>query len=248
MKTDKETDLYPLLTTLRARARQPFSFSATRWPYFLFPGLTLVLLSLGLLDRAAVEGQAARPAALVLAAERLTDLTTAPWILSVALTLALVCFAAATRLQTLHGKWRALICGYQALYVFTAVGASSLSVNIIKHLLGRARPSLIDLSGILNFRPGGWVYDYASFPSGHSTTAGAIFVALALLKPKFAPGFVSLAIFFAFARVAVGAHYPSDIFAGLFYGAWVSVAVACAFAHYRLVFATAGGRFPHPCC
>ncbi|TCT41081.1 membrane-associated PAP2 superfamily phosphatase [Martelella mediterranea] len=244
MKTGQKTEKQFSFKILNRRSRLPFSFSATRWPFFLFPGLTLVLLSFALLDQAVVLDKAARPAWLVTISKHLTDITTAPWILSVTFVLACICFAASENITDVRKRWRALVCGYQSAYLFAAVALASASANIIKNLLGRGRPSQFDVSGIFNFQPGGWVYDYASFPSGHSTAAGAVFMALALLKPRLAPGFISLAIFFAFARVAVGAHYPSDIVAGLFYGAWVSTFTACLFAHYRLVFEISKARWP----
>ncbi|MFJ5549359.1 phosphatase PAP2 family protein [Streptomyces sp. NPDC093225] len=58
-----------------------------------------------------------------------------------------------------------------------------------------------------------------SFPSNHSTIAGAAAVALALALPRL--GFVTLpmALLMAFSRVFVGVHYPHDVGIGLVLGA-----------------------------
>jgi undecaprenyl-diphosphatase len=60
-----------------------------------------------------------------------------------------------------------------------------------------------------------------SFPSDHSTMAGAVTAGLFLVDPIL--GWVSLvlALVLAFARVYIGAHYPYDVLAGLFVGAAV---------------------------
>ena len=145
---------------------------------------------------------------------------------------------------------RAALVLHQGFYLFCSVALASATVNVVKRLIGRARPTLFDTVGDLHFNVGVWAYDYASFPSGHSTTSGAIFAGLALLYPRLGPFFAAFAIFFGFARIAVGAHYPSDVSAGLFYGTWISVLVACVFARYRLLFAVPERglpvRRPHP--
>ena len=55
--------------------------------------------------------------------------------------------------------------------------------------------------------------------SGHATTAGAASVILALALPRLAPLILPLGFALALTRVAVEAHYLSDICAGLALGA-----------------------------
>lgn len=63
-----------------------------------------------------------------------------------------------------------------------------------------------------------------SFPSDHATVAGAVTIGLFFVDRRL--GFVTAfaALLMAFARVYVGAHYPSDVAVGLLLGASVAAA------------------------
>ncbi|MEV6373949.1 phosphatase PAP2 family protein [Micromonospora musae] len=60
-----------------------------------------------------------------------------------------------------------------------------------------------------------------SFPSNHSTVAGALAVATLLLARRIGLVALALAGLAAFSRVFVGVHYPHDVVAGLLFGAGV---------------------------
>ena len=68
-----------------------------------------------------------------------------------------------------------------------------------------------------------------SFPSDHATTVGAVACGLLLVNRRFGTVAVVGAFTMAFARVYVGAHYPSDVVVGLIIGAAVA-AVGARFA------------------
>ena len=59
---------------------------------------------------------------------------------------------------------------------------------------------------------------YASLPSGHSTAAFSILVALAALFPAWRPYLAVYAIFIALSRIVVLAHHPTDVLAGAVVG------------------------------
>lgn len=61
-----------------------------------------------------------------------------------------------------------------------------------------------------------------SFPSDHATVAGAVAVGLLFANRRWGIIASILAILMAFTRVYVGAHYPSDVLAGLVLGGLVS--------------------------
>ncbi|MEV8018985.1 phosphatase PAP2 family protein [Streptomyces sp. NPDC086554] len=58
-----------------------------------------------------------------------------------------------------------------------------------------------------------------SFPSNHSTIAGAAAVGLAVAWPRIAALTLPMAVLMAFSRVFVGVHYPHDVAVGLILGA-----------------------------
>ncbi|MFH8797139.1 phosphatase PAP2 family protein [Streptomyces sp. NPDC017941] len=60
-----------------------------------------------------------------------------------------------------------------------------------------------------------------SFPSNHSTIAGAAALGLALAWPRVAAMTLPMAVLMAFSRVFVGVHYPHDVAVGLVLGALV---------------------------
>ncbi len=64
-----------------------------------------------------------------------------------------------------------------------------------------------------------------SFPSNHSTIAGAAAVGLALAWPRIAAFTLPMAVLMAFSRVFVGVHYPHDVAVGLVLGAVVAFLV-----------------------
>lgn len=234
----------PPLLRRRRIAPGKFRLSATRWPWFLLPATALVLLCMAVLDGPVAAARDAMSPRFQEFAARLTDVTTAPWILAASGAVTIIAFTASALLSGPKSKYRAALVVHQGFYLFSSVALASATVNIVKRLIGRARPNLFDTVGDLHFNFGVWAYDYASFPSGHSTTSGAVFACLVLLYPRLGPFFATFAIFFGFARIAVGAHYPSDVSAGLFYGAWIAVLVACLFARYRLLFAVPEAGLP----
>ncbi|WJH41625.1 phosphatase PAP2 family protein [Aliirhizobium terrae] len=61
-------------------------------------------------------------------------------------------------------------------------------------------------------------------------------MAMALIAPPYRLVFLSMALWLGFSRVIVGAHYPSDVIAGLALGAWFSLAMAIVFARHKILF------------
>jgi membrane-associated phospholipid phosphatase len=100
------------------------------------------------------------------------------------------------------------------MFVFAAIALSGLTVDLIKVLVGRARPYLWRDGGIYQFAPPGWSSLYQSFPSGHSSTVVAAALATGLLVPAWRWPLLGFAGLLALTRLAVGAHYPSDLLAG----------------------------------
>ncbi len=131
-------------------------------------------------------------------------------------------------------KWHHVFLKYY--FVFSNIVLSGLLAVFLKNLFGRARPFLFDGTSLWESIPFEGVYKYASFPSGHSTTAGALFAALFFLKPKWGIIVAPIAVWVAVSRVAVGAHFPSDVVAGFTLGVVFTWLYARSFARKRLLF------------
>jgi undecaprenyl-diphosphatase len=166
----------------------------------------------------------------------LTQFGKADWILigtGVAVVIALLMEASALRPRE---RIMRAIRLFAAAYVFLSVAASGIIANLCKYIIGRARPKLYADNGTFSFDFWSWNPDWASFPSGHATTALAFGVALALLFPRLFWVFLCVGFWIAASRPFIGVHYPSDMLAGGLLGATIAWLMARAFARLRLVF------------
>jgi undecaprenyl-diphosphatase len=103
-------------------------------------------------------------------------------------------------------------------YFFFAVAIGGILTDLVKWTVGRSRPMLIASDGVISAHLFAFGYAHNSFPSGHATTVAAATVAIALMSRRWAVPMALLAAVVSVSRVAVGAHYPSDVIGGLFVG------------------------------
>jgi membrane-associated phospholipid phosphatase len=139
--------------------------------------------------------------------------------------LATICCAFLSRGADVPSFYRRLsgYIGVRALFLFGTVGISGIAVNIIKPLLGRARPLLWLRDGLYGFEPFSYFTPlWNGMPSGHATTAFALAFSLAKLYPRGRPLWFAYALLLALSRLMVNAHYLSDVFAGVLLG-WLTV-------------------------
>jgi membrane-associated phospholipid phosphatase len=132
----------------------------------------------------------------------------------------------------------------QALFAFWAIALSGILTNVLKILFARARPKLLETHGAYDFFSHlGVGYDFASFPSGHATTMGALAAVLVLWCPKLSIFTLPFCLAVAASRVATGAHFPSDVIAGFSLGFLFSIYLARVLARRHSVFCFLGRNF-----
>ena len=111
----------------------------------------------------------------------------------------------------------------KAIFIFFSAGFGGLILFIIKYTVQRVRP-LPD------------VFDGYSFPSGHSTIVVVFFISLLFVINK--KKFLSMLAIFAIiavpvSRVVLGAHFISDVVAGLLLG---SIVVDFMKVYYKKIY------------
>ena len=107
-----------------------------------------------------------------------------------------------------------------ALRFFLVIAASGLAAQLLKHLIGRARPR-VGLTAF-SFHPFSASNTFASFPSGHATSAFAAVTALGLMTSRGRGPLLIVAMAVAASRVILREHYPSDVLGGAALGALVA--------------------------
>jgi len=106
-----------------------------------------------------------------------------------------------------------------------AAGFAFLPYSYIKLRLARLRPC--DQWPALS--SGLAPLDRFSCPSGHCMTLAAVGTPLAWSHPPLIPVILAITLVMAWARIAQGHHYPSDILVGTAIGLSVGAAVSAAF-------------------
>lgn len=142
------------------------------------------------------------------------------WVLGV---LALVVALAAYRL----GRPELVRAGVVAV---PALIVSGLAARVIKILVARPRPTAA--AGALDAWWPSFSAAYNSFPSGHATSAFTLAAVFAVVAPSARWWLYALAGLIAFSRVAVDAHFVSDVVAGGLLG-WVTGRLAMNVAERR---------------
>jgi membrane-associated phospholipid phosphatase len=209
---------------------------ATAWRHYLVGGaaaILLVALAMILLDQRAYQLASGLPPWLVEGFYTITDFGRSGWILVP--TGGLILIIALLASPALDHMTRGVLAMVVVRlgFIFIAVGLPGLLVTIVKRWIGRVRPSA---QGPFAYEPFSWRPDYASLPSGHTTTAFAALVAIGAIFPRARPLLWGYAVLIALSRVVVTAHYSSDVIAGAVVGTLGALWVRDWFARRRLGF------------
>ena len=241
---------WPRQIRLNARATFSTLFRAQRRPPVAWPdtvkilivtavAVAVVIVTMVMLDAWSVRQARGLPVALLEAARRFTDLGKSGYFLWPLGVLMLVLVAIYS--PAMPRFWRGVLAAWAVRigFVFVAIGLPSLFDTIIKNMIGRARPFVVAGPDVWAYEPFTWHARYASFPSGHATTAFAALVAIGAIFPQ-ARGLMWIyAVLIALSRVVITAHHPSDVIGGAIVGAVGAVMVRNWFADRRLGFAVA---------
>ncbi|MGH9723351.1 MAG: phosphatase PAP2 family protein [Bryobacteraceae bacterium] len=115
------------------------------------------------------------------------------------------------------GEERGLAADLAGLF---SAAVSIALFQLLKRLAGRKRPCQVQPHCWATLLPP----DQFSFPSGHSMTAFAVTVPLALYFPALLPALLFCALSVAASRVLLGMHFVSDVVAGCVLGALIGYA------------------------
>ncbi len=129
--------------------------------------------------------------------------------------------------------------GNLTAFFFFSIAFAGMITNLVKWTVGRSRPVLFAEDGVFSTSFLSFDYAHVSFPSGHSTTAAAAFMAIALIfRGRWVLttiiGIVAMAI--ALSRIGVRAHFPSDVVAGVFVGSTFTYLYAHALGRHGVAF------------
>lgn len=222
------------------RNRWPLGVTKAILPQFLIAAV-VGLAVLWAIDAPVTHLVASWPKAVRLPFHYLTRLGKSDWILVPALLVALVFWVVRFVLPSEPVKAAATKIAAMGLFVLAGVGLPGLLANLLKRLIGRARPTHLDDIGFIAFHPVINNWSFQSFPSGDTTTIFAFAAVVSFLFPRLTMPAMLLAIAVGLSRIMVGMHYPSDVFGGILLGIFGAFAVRNYCADRGWLFRNADG-------
>jgi membrane-associated phospholipid phosphatase len=213
--------------------------AARRWArhsLFLTAGIgAAIIVLMYMLDATEISWMPPRGTAWLWPVRILTDFGKAAYVLWL---LAAILFILAIAFPRMRGTARSVLVsfGTRILFIFFAVLLPVLTGEIIKDIVGRGRPFVGGQANAFNFSHFAGTEAYASFPSGHATTAFALAFAVAAVWPHLRVAMFVYAVAIAASRLVLLAHHPSDVVAGALIGMIGAMFVRYWFAARHLAF------------
>jgi undecaprenyl-diphosphatase len=150
----------------------------------------------------------------------ITDLGKSVWYLWPTGVATIIC-GFVSRGKDVPARYRRLCAyiGVRAFFLFSTIALSGIIADVIKPLVGRARPGLWLRQDLYGFVPFSTKANLNGMPSGHTTTAFALAFCLSTLYPRLRGLWFAYALTLALSRIMVDAHFLSDVIAGASLGA-----------------------------
>ena len=213
---------------------------------WLFLATAVLVAALLPFDGAISQHAQALPGGIVAFNERITDFGTFAWMIYGSGSIVILAYILSRVAQSRGFSSKTRTARRLALYFLMTIGSASALVHLLKLVIGRARPELFLEQGAHSLTPFANAWLFESFPSGHSAAVGSFFGAFSMLAPRLRILFALGALAIGISRVVVGAHYPSDVAAGLLVGLWTALMTAFLFAGRNWLFRLDEKGWPRP--
>jgi len=215
--TNVATSLARLVRRARFHSRQPWLLSPSKLAFSTAASVVVLLFCLVFFDVVAITEARKLPRWLIFVFDWITDFGKSGWFLWPLGVLFLVLAALPPKLTPVSQRVVAAMM-VRIGFLFVAVAMPGVFVNIVKKIIGRARPFVTGIADPYVFKPFTWGAAYASMPSGHAVTAFSVLVAFGILWPRARIILLIYALLIAASRVVVTAHHPTDVLAGALLG------------------------------
>ena len=100
-------------------------------------------------------------------------------------------------------------------YIITCLFLTGFFTQLLKHIIGRARPNYTIQDSSFNFHFFTFDSNFHSFPSGHTSTIFILALVCSTIIPRLKYFFLLFALIISFSRIVVGAHFITDIIGGI---------------------------------
>ncbi len=137
--------------------------------------------------------------------------------------------------STRRARFYAWLAGASG-FIFASIAVSGIATNVVKILLGRARPHAADDLFWPVFQPIAPSGDFHSFPSGHANTLFSIAIAIGFFAPRLRIPLLIAAAVLAFGRVLQFKHFISDSVGGALLAVLTTIWLRQLFARWNIVF------------
>ncbi len=220
---------------LDTKSNWPFGLGKGYFPRFLAVSL-LIFSGLLVIDEPVTRWVSSLPPIVDAIFQYVTKIGSAGWIVVPTLLGMLFVRIAINSQRFAQFAGRLQMVGHVSKFIFFVTVVPGLFANLLKRLIGRARPIHLDEYGLFSFKPVLNDWSFQAIPSGHTTVIFAFSMGVIFLRPKWRWFMLGFALLGGISRIMVGAHFPTDVFAGILTGIIAAYAVRNYWLHRGWIF------------